>query len=102
MTSNGMSSHGSNGLGSVVVDDGLLIVVGGSIGAAVDRSCTARAADGGRRRTLPDHHHRRDQGAERREQAQLGDHDTPSVWLASIAGSVQVAPAPPQVNENMF
>jgi hypothetical protein len=35
-----MSLHGSNGLGSVVATIGLFIVVGGSIGAAVDRSCT--------------------------------------------------------------
>src|SRR5271156_104531 len=35
-----MSRHGSNGLGSVVATIGLFIVVGGSIGAAVDRSST--------------------------------------------------------------
>ncbi len=40
MTSNGMSWQGSKGLGSVVATIGLFIVVGGSIGAAVDRSCT--------------------------------------------------------------
>ena len=36
-----MSWHGSNGLGSVVATIGLFMVVGGSIGAAVDRSCTS-------------------------------------------------------------
>src|ERR1700754_302878 len=35
-----MSRHGSNGLGSVVATIGLFIVVGGSIGAAVDRRST--------------------------------------------------------------
>ncbi|CKR06198.1 Uncharacterised protein [Mycobacterium tuberculosis] len=39
MTSNGMSRHGSNGLGSVVATIGLFIVV--DMGAAVDRSWTA-------------------------------------------------------------
>ncbi len=41
-----MSRHGSNGLGSVVATIGLFIVVGGSIGAAVDRSCTFGAPFG--------------------------------------------------------
>jgi hypothetical protein len=40
MTSNGMSWQGSKGIGSVVATIGLFIVVGRSIGAAVDRSCT--------------------------------------------------------------
>ena len=36
-----MSSHGSNGLGSTVSTTGhLIVVVGSSMGAAVERSCT--------------------------------------------------------------
>ena len=45
MTSSGMSSHGTNGLGSTMSITGhLIVVVGLSIGTAVDRSCTLRVA----------------------------------------------------------
>ncbi len=80
MTSNGMSRHGSNGLGSVVATIGLFIVV--DMGAAVDRSWTASPPVGAGD-ALPahraHHHHRCRQRTEPSDQPHPGEHDTPAL-----------------------
>src|SRR5881628_518309 len=94
-TSNGMSSHGLNGLGSVVATIGLFIVVGVSIGAAVERNCTpgaATGAGGALWQTTTTAVSRAPNAASSRS---LPTMTHPRV-ISSPAGSLQVAPAPPQ------
>src|ERR1700759_2278729 len=98
-----MSRHGSNGLGSVVATIGLFIVVGGSMGGAVDRSSTLgppTVAGGALCHTTTAAMNKAPNAASRRSLATMTS--PPCLIVRLLSGAYKSQPRRHSVNENLF